>query len=66
MSKSTLEKHGETLKLTDFVKFAKECGMIYLTTATIYHSDGTECKLTLDKSKNKKWKELKKRWNAKN
>jgi len=57
-----LEKHGETLKLTDFIKFAKETGMVYLTAATTYTEDGTECKLSTDKSKNEKWKELKKKW----
>lgn len=64
MGKSTLEKHGETLRLTDFVRFAKECDLVYITAATLYTEDGIECKTSLDKKKNKQWNQLKKKWNS--
>ena len=62
---SSLEKHGETLSITDFMKFAKESGFKYITSATLYDDDGLECKTEVIKSKNKKWAELKKKWQKK-
>ena len=62
MSKTNAEKHGETLSLEDFFALAKEIGMKYITNATMYTEDGCECKTSLDKSKNKKWKALKEQW----
>ena len=65
MKKSSLEKHGETLLIEDFVKFAKECEFKYITAATLYDENGLECKTSLTKSKNKKWIELNKKWKSK-
>lgn len=56
------EKHGETLSIDDFAKLAKAMGMQYITSATMYDDDGLECKTSIDKTKNKKWKELVKKW----
>lgn len=65
MKKSPLERHGETLEIDDFVKFAKDTGFKYITSATIYDEDGMECRTSLNKSINLKWKQLKKKWRTK-
>ena len=61
---SSLEKHGLTLKLDDFIKFAKEYKFVYITSAVLYDEDGLECTASLIKKKNKKWLELKKKWKS--
>ncbi|CAB4169778.1 hypothetical protein UFOVP903_18 [uncultured Caudovirales phage] len=57
-----LDKHAKTLRIEDFMKFAKAVGMVYITAATLYDERGVECKTSIDKKKNKKWKELLAKW----